>query len=249
MNATATRTQDIPKLRHDEAMRLARTDRDKLVAELKALDTQDWTKPTDCDRWNVKDVIAHLIGMCNDLQTVRKLMAAQKAGKSVAKEEGLKAFDGWTELQVRTSRHLSPADTISTYEEASERLLRRRDTANALLRQVRMPQPPFGLWSVGYMMDDILTRDTWMHRADIAKATGKPMNLTADHDGRFVANIVAELAKRWKKPFTLELTGPAGGSYVNGEGGQTFSLDAVDFCRILSGRGDASHPLHNVVPF
>lgn len=249
MNATAIRASEVPKLRHDEAMRMARADRDKLLVELRALDEEDWSKPTDCDRWSVKDVVAHLIGMCNDIRSLRAMFTAMSKGKAVAKQEGITNFDGWTELQVRTNRHLSPAETIRTYEEASERLLHRRDSANAVVRQLRFPQPPFGLWSFGYLMDDILTRDTWMHRADIAKATGKPMNLSADHDGRFVANIVRELAQRWKRPFTLELSGPAGGTYVHGDGGETFTLDAVDACRILSGRGDASHPLHNKVPF
>jgi uncharacterized protein (TIGR03083 family) len=249
MNTTAKRVADIPKLSHAEAMTLARTDVRKLIAELKALSVSDWSKATDCDRWTVKDVVAHLIGMGNDLQSLRTMFAAQKAGKSVAKELGIANFDGFTEWQVRRSSHLTPDQTIAAYEEASARLLRRRDSANPLVRQIRFPQPPFGLWSYGYMMDDILTRDTWMHRADIAKATGKPMDLTADHDGRFVANIVAELAKRWKKPFTVELSGPAGGTYTHGSGGQTFSMDAVELCRILSGRGDRSHPMYNVVPF
>lgn len=249
MNATAIRAQDIPKLQRDEAMRLARTDVQKLIAELRALSPQDWSKPTDCDRWTVEDVVAHLTGMCNDLQTLKAMFAAQKAGKTVAKELGLRNFDGWTEHQVRANRGADARATLAAYEEASSRLLARRANAGAAVRQVRFPQPPFGLWSYGYLMDDILTRDTWMHRADIAKATGKPMDLTPAHDGRFVANIVAELAKRWKKPFVLELSGPAGGTYVHGEAGQTFSMDAVDLCRILSGRGDASHPLHNAVPF
>ncbi|MDX1382582.1 MAG: hypothetical protein R3190_03005, partial [Thermoanaerobaculia bacterium] len=45
------------------------------------------------------------------------------------------------------------------------------------------------------LFDTILTRDTWMHRTDLAEATGRPLELTADHDGRIVADVVAEWAR------------------------------------------------------
>jgi hypothetical protein len=56
---------------------------------------------------------------------------------------------------------------------------------------------------MGYLLDTILTRDPWMHRVDIARATGRDMVLTADHDGRIVADVVAEWARRHGQPFTL----------------------------------------------
>ena len=34
-------------------------------------------------------------------------------------------------------------------------------------------------WTVGYLTDVILTRDTWMHRSDIAAAAGRQLTLTA----------------------------------------------------------------------
>ena len=51
-----------------------------------------------------------------------------------------------------------------------------------------------------------------------------------------VADVVAEWADRHGKDFTLTLTGPAGGSWKNGENGPVLTLDAVDFCRALSSR-------------
>ena len=34
-------------------------------------------------------------------------------------------------------------------------------------------------WTFGYLIDVILTRDTWMHRVDLARAAGLPLVLTA----------------------------------------------------------------------
>jgi hypothetical protein len=104
-------------------------------------------------------------------------------------------------------------------------------------------------WRVGYLVDVILTRDTWMHRVDISRATGRPLVLTPEHDGRIVADIVAEWARRHAKPFTLRLEGTAGGSYTTAVAGEEIALDAVEFCRIVSGRAAGAGLLTQGVPF
>jgi uncharacterized protein (TIGR03083 family) len=104
-------------------------------------------------------------------------------------------------------------------------------------------------WTFGYLIDVILSRDTWMHRVDIARATGQDLVLTADHDGVLVADVAAEWAGRHGQPCTLTLTGPAGGSWTWGTGGPALELDAVEFCRLLSGRGQANGLLDVPVPF
>jgi hypothetical protein len=92
------------------------------------------------------------------------------------------------------------------------------------------------------------TRDVWMHRVDIARATGKTMELTAEHDGRIVADVVAEWATTHGQPFELRLDGPAGGAFRAGEGGETVQLDAVEFIRVLSGRAEGTGVLANPLP-
>ena len=47
----------------------------------------------------------------------------------------------------------------------------------------------------------------------------------------------------------LTLTGPAGGSLVAGVDGEELTLDAVEFCRILSGRAPGEGLLGPAVPF
>ena len=104
-------------------------------------------------------------------------------------------------------------------------------------------------WTFGYLIDVILTRDTWMHRIDATRATGAPLRLTPDHDGVIVADVVREWAGRHGQPFTLTLTGPAGGTWSAGTSGPLLSLDAVGFCRALSGRGPRDGLLTVPVPF
>jgi hypothetical protein len=102
------------------------------------------------------------------------------------------------------------------------------------------------------VLDIILTRDTWMHRVDIARATERPLELTAEHDGKIVADVVREWADRHGRPFQMRLTGPAGGVYVgagSADSAERVELDAVDFCRIVSGRAPGQGLLRQRVPF
>jgi hypothetical protein len=112
------------------------------------------------------------------------------------------------------------------------------------------PGAPFdGKWKLGYLVDIIMARDYWMHRVDLARATGKELVLTPDHDGRIVADVVAEWARAHAQPFTLTLDGPAGGTFAREGNGEQLQLDAVQFCRILSGRATGSGLLDQEVPF
>jgi hypothetical protein len=91
-----------------------------------------------------------------------------------------------------------------------------------------------------------------MHRADAARALSRTPELSAGHDGRIVADVVAEWARRHGKPFMLDLTGPAGGTYSHAPdhpGTEHLSLDAVDFCRALAGRGHPVGLLTTIVAF
>jgi hypothetical protein len=64
-----------------------------------------------------------------------------------------------------------------------------------------------------------------------------------------VADVVDEWAQRHGRPFELVLTGPAGGRWQVGTGGERIELDAVEFCRTLSGRVEGHGLLATAVPF
>ena len=53
----------IPKLGHDEAMHLAETELARMVQLLRQLDEPEWQKQTVCDLWDVRAMVAHVVGM------------------------------------------------------------------------------------------------------------------------------------------------------------------------------------------
>jgi hypothetical protein len=72
--------------------------------------------------------------------------------------------------------------------------------------------------------------------------------LTAAHDGRIIADMVADWAAAHHHPFALHLTGPAGGSYATGSDGPTANIDAIDWAWTVSGRAPGTGLLANSLP-
>ena len=153
---------------------------------------------------------------------------------------------------MRNNAALSTDELIDRMEAAGPRQARWR-ASRRLMRRIPLKQPmrdgTVETWRLAFLVDVILTRDTWMHRVDLARATDRPLELTADHDGRIVADVVAEWARRHGQPYTLELSGPAGGTFTSGEGGEHIAIDAIEFCRILSNRAVGTGLLTQEVPF
>lgn len=71
------------------------------------------------------------------------------------------------------------------------------------------------------------------------------LTVTADHEGRLVADIVREWAEHHGGGFTLRLSGV----YRGKAGGAEIDLDAIEFCRILSGRALGEGLLKTAVMF
>jgi uncharacterized protein (TIGR03083 family) len=249
MNTTATRVDDIPKLSRGEAVAIADDEFARWLDLLRGLTPAEWAAPTECEPWDVRAMVGHVLGATESHSSIRE-MAHQMRAYRGAKDGPM--IDAMTALQIRDRADLAPEALVARFERAAPRSVRARRRMPGLLRHVPMKvDPPFDKdgWRLGYLMDVIYNRDAWMHRVDISRAIGREMVLTPGHDGRLVADVVAEWARRHGQPFTLVLTGPAGGMYVAGDGGEHIELDAVEFCRILSGRAKGTGLPSTEVPF
>jgi uncharacterized protein (TIGR03083 family) len=249
MNTTATRVRDIEPLSRSDAMKLAADELDRFLDVLRSLAPADWQRPTECEPWDVRAMATHVLGATESHSSIRETIHQARAYR---KANSGPMIDAMTALQIRDRADLSPDDIVARFERAAPRSVRSRRRMPAPLRRMRMKvDPPFASerWRLGYLMDVIYNRDCWTHRVDISRAIGRDPVLTQEHDGRIVADVVSEWARRHGRPFTLTLAGPAGGSYVAGDGGEHMELDAVEFCRILSGRAQGTGLLTTEVPF
>jgi uncharacterized protein (TIGR03083 family) len=249
--ARVARVEDLRPIGRPGSVELARTETSRMVALLRDLRSPEWSRPTDCTEWDVRAMAGHVLGMTETFTSL-PLMARTMIGAGRAQQRGTTFIDTMTARQVRANASLTTSELISRMGAAGPVQARWRGRRR-LLRAVPMPNELHDgtteTWRFAFLLDVILTRDTWMHRVDVAVATGRPLELSADHDGRIVADVVAEWARRHSRPFRLHLTGPAGGTFTHGDGGPELTLDAVEFCRTLAGRLPGDGLLAQEVPF
>lgn len=251
-----------PALERGIAMRLAETEYQRAADAVDALRGEDWSRPTDCPAWDVRDLVAHLAGMTRFATSPLEMARQMKAARS-RQRDGQALVDAQTAVQVEQRRHLSHDQLRAELRRVGPRAARGRRRTPDLVRRLRLPEPQVvngtaETWSIGYLTDVILTRDPWMHRLDLARATGREPVLSSDHDGVIVADVVGEWARRHGQPCRVELGGPAGGTWTFGGGADEsvvgIRMDAADFCRVVSGRpgpdhGDPAGLLTTLVPF
>ena len=249
---TTTDVTTIAPIEHREAMTLQATELERALALVRTLDTEQWSTQTDCPDWDVRRMWLHVLGACEAGASMRENMHQMRAGRKRRKDLGVSLEAGLSGVQVADREALSPDELVERLERIAPKTVKGRARTPRLMRAMKIgiDAPVVEKWTLGYLIDIIYLRDAWMHRVDTARATGSDLVLTPEHDGRIIADVVAEWARRHGQPFTLELTGVAGGSFTAGGGaGETIVIDAVEFCSQLAGRGDATGPLTTIVPF
>jgi uncharacterized protein (TIGR03083 family) len=239
------------ELEHHEAMELQTTEFDRALALLRSLDPQEWSVQTDCPDWDVRRMWLHVLGASEAGASMRENAHQMHLARKRRKKSGVVLEAGLSGVQVDEREDLSPDALLERLERIAPKTVKARARAPRFMRafKIAIDAPVVEKWTIGYLTDVIYLRDAWMHRVDTARATGRDLVLTAEHDGRIVADVVAEWARRHGQPFTIELTGVAGGTFKGGTGGEPMVIDAIDFCRLLAGREEGTGLLSTVVPF
>jgi hypothetical protein len=195
----------------------------------------------------------HMLGMAQMVATEAEMERQQVASHEAAAQSGISALDALTTLQVEQNADLDTADLVRQMrtvgpQAASSRRQTPAEVRDSTMAEMQDVGGTLEPWTFGYLLGIILTRDPFMHRIDIARATGVPLALSPGHEGVLVDDVVREWAGRHGRPFSLELTGIAGGHWGAG-GGDHISMDALEFCRTLSGRQEGAGLLSERVPF
>jgi uncharacterized protein (TIGR03083 family) len=240
----------VARIRGAEAWRLAQTEYQRFVAVAARVLDGAWGQPTECTGWTVRDLCLHVLGSMQAQASPRELLHQFRRGLPLNEQiEAHHWVDGLNELQIRERRTLSTNAIVAQLATAAPAAVRGRRRTPPPVRWMPVPfGPPVGWRPLTYLLRVGFTRDVWMHRIDLSRAIGADPQVTAEHDGRIVADIVAEWADIHREPFTLTLHGPAGGYYRRQGGAEAHALDAVEFCRILSGRASGSGVLAHALP-
>ena len=249
MTAQASQVDTGRRIAGDEGWLVAAAEYCRMLELLRTLAEVDWSRPTDCTAWDVRGMLGHLVGAAEGFGSPAELIHQYRLGAKLQKRgevDGHLPVDGANAVQVRERAGTTTAELIARYERAIPKVLRWRRR----LRWIPVSmQDDGGRFTLRELFEVILTRDTWMHRVDIARATGRVMVLTPGHDGRIVEDCVLDWAKKHRRPFSLVLGGPAGSWLEAGTDGPHIEVDAVEFARALSGRGAQTEILGTRVVF
>ena len=217
------------------------------VAELGAFRTlldelaaDEWQRPT-ASGWTVHEMVAHVVGQ--QAESARPWTITGKLRQARRRFPDLSSLDAHNALQIMEFGPLDPAELKHKLVERGVKAVRgRRRTPGVIRRQSTrryFPEEPLVEPNLGYVIDVLSNRDTWLHRVEIARATGRTF-VTGEHDQDVVAQVVRDLAQEWAgPPIALELAGPMGGRWTLGDGepAAKVSVDALDYLWLLSGRG------------
>ena len=233
---------------------LARTAYQRFADIAGTVGDDQWDLPTDCDRWTARDLVGHVVGAMRSAASVRENVSQlREIRRRVCGGEG-SMVDVMTQVEIDRVSGLSSSELVAECRRLVDPATSGRFRAPGPVRNVVRFRVQMGdideTWRLGYLLDVILTRDAWLHRIDLCRALAIEPELTADHDGLIVADVVREWARRHGRPYQLTLTGAAGGSFGD-DGGpdEPLVLDAVEFCRIVSGRAVGDGLLSQPVPF
>ncbi len=140
---TANDVTTIPRIAHDEAMRIAAVENAKFAALLRSFEPGDWTKPTDCARWDVRALAGHVVGSAAGQASPREFVRQVVKGRPLVAEIGGQFWwDGMNELQVRERAGASTEQLIAEWDAASARAPARPHAAPAPRRPAPPAQPP-----------------------------------------------------------------------------------------------------------
>lgn len=246
---SATSIPENARINRKEARLLAVAEFDKFATMAASLTPEEWTTDTDCVGWDVRKMILHVIGSADSQASPMVFLHQLRKGLPLNKEiDSHHWVDGLNELQIRERSGLTNAEAVDQLRSVGAKAVKGRFGTPLPMRYTPVPfGDPIGWKPVNYLLEVGFTRDTWAHRIDIHAVIDRPMDLDPGHDGRLVADIVAEWALIHGEPFELVLTGIAGGTFTQGAGGEHVEMDALDFIRTLAGRlngtGVMRHPL------
>jgi uncharacterized protein (TIGR03083 family) len=232
MNQTLIRAAELSMTSPELAATVSRTQRQRLIDEAVRLTDDQWHAATECPRWTVFDIVAHVAAAMQN--AANPVLWVSDGIRGMLRNRRDAFLDAGNEIGIDRRRGHTVAQLVADYRSLIDAAVPPR-----LMRWVPVPVgglPPRA--DVAYLVDVVLARDAWLHRYDIARATGGSVDPDPSTT-EVVAQVIRDLARAWRGPdVVLDLTGPEGGTWLLGRNPQApvTTLPAVEFLRHLSGR-------------
>ncbi len=233
----------IPRPDSAEVARVGFAELEALGDLLGDLDRDEWRRTT-ASSWSVHEMVAHVVGQ--KAESARPWTIPGKIKKARREFAGMSSLDAHNALQITDYGPMSSSELVRRLAEVGRRAVRSGRRTPQFVRRLDtrryFPEEALIDSTLGYVIDILSNRDTWMHRLEIARATGRPF-VTGAHDESVVAQVIRDLAEEWDGPaLVLELD--RGGQWQLGEGEPVAWARAgtLDYLWHLSGRPGSPDP-------
>ena len=237
------------RITRKEARVLAAAEFEKFAALAASLTPDEWATDTDCVGWDVRKMVLHVLGSADAQASPRVFLHQLRRGLPLNKEiESHHWVDGLNELQIRERSGLTDVEVVAQIQAVGTKAVKGRFGTPLPMRYTPVPfGEPIGWKPVNYLLEVGFTRDVWAHRIDIHAPSAVPWHWTPPTTDAWSPTSSPSGRRSTEKPFELLLTGTAGGTFSQGNGGEQVEMDALDFIRTLAGRlsgtGVMQHPL------
>ena len=231
-------------------------------ALLDSLPVEDWSTPTDLPGWDVRDNVAHLIGI---EATLLGDPSPEVAADLAEREHVRNDLGAMNEAWVESFRSVPPGEVLARFREVTAR---RAEALRAMTDEdfAAPSWTPVGDATYARFMK-IRTFDCWFHEQDIREAVGRPGNLDTAPAVMSLDEVVAMLGfvvgKRAGAPqgsaVTFSLDGPIRREVHVAVDGRAAVVDELDrapdttirlgsdtFMRLAGGRVEARAVLDRV---
>lgn len=232
-----TQGLSIPRPRPEDAAVEGLAEVDALNALLAGLSGDDWDRATASAGWTVRDVVAHLVGQ--HVESARPWTIPGKLRQARRRFPARSALDAHNALQILDYGGRTADELRGLLVRFGPKAVRVRRRAPGFLRrrgfarffpEEQLPDPSFG-----YLFDVLSNRDTWLHRLEIARATGRPF-ATGEHDHGIVTQVVRDLAQAWTGPAIILELGTGRWALGTDDPVAVVRTETLDYLWHLSGR-------------
>ena len=109
---TVVPVSSIPRIGHQEAMAITAEENDRFHRLLTHIEPDQWHLPTDCTRWDVRDITVHVIATAQAAASPLEFGRQMWAGRQLTAEiGGVHWVDGLNEAQLRGPHPPHPRGT------------------------------------------------------------------------------------------------------------------------------------------
>lgn len=147
----------------------------ELIKLLKSLIKEEWSRPTVCTGWSVKDVAAHLLGGSLGRLSEGEVHSSQAEKNELSFEELVRLIDQENEEWVKAARRISPSLLIE-FLDITDKALNMYFKSLPMGGSARTPVSWAGETESSNWLDVAREyTEKWLHQQHIREAVGRPL--------------------------------------------------------------------------